>query len=88
MKSIITTLVATSLFATLAATARTESKSRVITQGRAGYAVLPVPQVQYPPKQQVRTTTVALATEKPQQPATRLQTIGRAGYQIMPIRSR
>ena len=88
MKSIITTLVATSLFATLAATAQTESKSRVITQGRAGYAVLPVPQVQYPPKQQVRTTTVALATEKPQQPATRLQTIGRAGYQIMPIRSR
>jgi hypothetical protein len=88
MKSIITTLVATSLFATLAATAQTESKSRVVNQGRAGYAVLPRPQVQYPPKRQVRTTTVALATEKPQQPATRLQIVGRAGYQAMPTHSR
>ncbi|MEY3896549.1 MAG: hypothetical protein RLZZ214_2069, partial [Verrucomicrobiota bacterium] len=44
MKNIISTIAATAVFATLATTAH--AATRMVTQGRAGYAVMPVPKSQ------------------------------------------
>lgn len=87
MKKNIPQLVATALFAVLATTTA-QANSRLVTQGRAGYAVMAVTKTSDIAKNTAPATTVALVMQKPQQPISKMQAVGRAGYIVMPNPSR
>ncbi|MEO5916910.1 MAG: hypothetical protein ABIS50_21965 [Luteolibacter sp.] len=81
MKTIIK-LTTTSLLGIFAATAHAETK--IVTQGRAGYAVVHVDNGQSMARNNPRETNVALVMEKPGQSTARVETMGRAGYRVVP----
>lgn len=85
MKNIISTIAATALFSVIATTAH--AATRMVTQGRAGYAVMPEPKSQTSAKAAGRETTVALVTEKPRRTVITMHPAGRAGYQYLPTRT-
>ncbi len=84
MKNSIRTLAVASLAAAFATAAAQAAPTRMIVQGRAGYAVAPPVMEQQSSAKSGHTTTVALAMEKPLQGPSRLQTAGRSGYIVVP----
>lgn len=86
MKIIISTIAATALFAALATTAH--AATRMVTQGRAGYAAMPTAKSQTSANSAGRETTVALVMGKPHKTAITMQPAGRAGFQYLPTRAR
>ena len=86
MKNIISTIAVTALFAAFATPAH--AATRMVTQGRAGYAVMPAAKSQTSATSAGRETTVALVMEKPRQTTITMQPAGRAGYQYLPTRTR
>lgn len=87
MKHLITTTVATALFAALAPTA--QAGSDFANAGRAGSVVVPKAQPRQIAKSNARpATTIALVTKKPQRPAVDIQIAGRAGFQYAPVPNR
>lgn len=88
MKTSITQLVATALFAVLATTTTQAAASRAANHGRAGYAIVPITETTNTMKKAHPETRVALIMEKPEQTISKMQTAGRAGYAVVPNPSR
>ena len=87
MKTSIRNLYSIALCAAFATTTAHAGTTRVVTQGRAGYTVIPAPKSNTAARTYRPETTVALAIGKPDRPPTQLQTMGRAGYRMVPARS-
>ena len=86
MKHIITTTVATALFAVLASTA--QAGTRFIDAGRSGSVVAPKAQPRQIAKSNRPETTIALVTKKPQRPSVQIQIAGRSGDQYFAVPNR
>jgi hypothetical protein len=84
MKNSIPKLLAATLISLVATTVAVEAKTRVITQGRAGYAIIPDAKAM---KESRPETRVALVMDRPDKPSFRLQSSGRAGYHYVYQRS-
>ena len=76
-----TTLLAAALVAAFT-TAVADAGTRMINNGRAGYAVVQETPVRSMDRYEGRTTNVALVMGKPAESGTRMQNAGRAGYVI------
>ncbi|MES2921183.1 MAG: hypothetical protein V4819_06545 [Verrucomicrobiota bacterium] len=87
MKTIVSKLCSVTLFAALTATTAQAGGSRILTQGRAGYTIIPDSICQTSANHNHRETRVALVMEKPDR-SVQFQNLGRAGYRVVPVWSR
>lgn len=82
MKTNIIQVAAIIFSATFASVAHAETK--IVNQGRAGFAVVHFAESQNKAGTPRRETNVALVMEKPDASTTRVHTLGRAGYAVVP----
>jgi hypothetical protein len=84
MKNSIPKLIAATSISLVATTVAVEAKTRVVTQGRAGYAIVLDTKAM---RETHPETRVALVMDRPERPSFRLQSSGRAGYHYLYHRS-